>query len=196
MRRRHKRDLKADRGHPLGLRINQQRSRRERDAIGHAAALACSRSAHSRPASRARQRQGAKLDQSPKSARRRAATHRPDNRRDGQSPSHSAVAAASLASPPPIQPQAKQTKATHEHRRAAASTCDSTSAPLIPLSSASSGKTADQNQRDAVGDRHRQQIARRGKRHHCRKQRQSDRFGQHGTAQLDVAPFAGLPRDG
>ena len=107
--------LKSDRGHPLGLRIDQQRRRRERNAIGHAGALAVQPLRPFPPRRAAAAAARCEIARSIRSAPRRAATHRPDNRRDCAKPSHSAVAAASLASPPPIQPQAKQTKATAEH---------------------------------------------------------------------------------
>ena len=48
--------------HPLGLRIDQERRRRERDPVRNAGPPRCSRSAHARPTKSVRQRHGAELD--------------------------------------------------------------------------------------------------------------------------------------
>ena len=78
-------------------------------------------------------------------------------------------------------------KAAERHRQAPAPRPrDATAGPRrsMPQSSARTAKPAIRIRRHAIGDRHGQEIARRGKRHHGRKQRQLDRFGQHDIAAL------------
>ena len=84
---------------------------------------------------------GRETESAPRSARRQATTHKPDKSARWAKPSHNTVAAASLASPPPIQPRLKKTKTTAS-TRAAAAACDNASAALMPVMAASTAKPA------------------------------------------------------
>ena len=72
-------------------------------------------------------------------------------------PSHSAMTEASLASPPPIQPKAKQPKATASTTPPAAQ-CMPKVDSSMPVNGDSTTKAATSDQRQPVGDGHGHQV--------------------------------------
>ena len=140
--------------------------------------MRCSRSAHSWPASRpAAAERG--TGSAAASARRRTATHRADSRAGDRSRATARSAAASLASPPPIQPRAKKTKATARTRarrpHASRTSCAAHAGRSAQAAKKPATRTSDTRLEIVIV----KQVARGRERHQRRKHHQPDRFSQH-----------------
>ena len=131
------------------VRIDDERREREGDAVGNAGLAIVQARTASPSAARNAAAAACAARGSRGSARRRRARHDQEVLDQVSKPSQSAVAAASLASPPPIQPKANRAKAARQDEARAAA-CRERLRRGSPPATANSRESRDERERQPV----------------------------------------------